>query len=67
MKTTNIIYLIGIIQLVVVDPVMWYFTQVHPFRYERLWAIMLVMNLCLFDAIVFLRRQKTIKARVENG
>ncbi|MEM4834591.1 MAG: hypothetical protein QXS49_00745 [Ferroplasma sp.] len=64
MKTTNIIYLIGIIQLVVVDPVMWYFTQVHPFRYESLWAIMLVINLFLFAAIIFLMLQKTINARV---
>ncbi|WP_337860662.1 hypothetical protein [Ferroplasma sp.] len=64
MKTTNIIYLIGIIQLVVVDPVMWYFTQVHPFRYESAWAITLVINLFLFAAIIFLMLQRTIKARV---
>ncbi len=64
MKTTNIIYLIGIIQLVVVDPVMWYFTQVNPFKYESLWAVTLVINLFLFAAIIFLIMQKTIKARV---
>ncbi len=64
METKNIIYIIGIIQLVVVDPVMWYFTQVHPFRYERAWTITLVINLFLFAAIVFLIMQKTIKERV---
>ncbi|MEM0139150.1 MAG: hypothetical protein QXZ44_00845 [Ferroplasma sp.] len=64
MKTTNIIYLIGIIQLVVVDPAMWYFTQVHPFKNESLWAVTLVINLFLFAGIIFLILQRTIKARV---
>ncbi len=64
METKNIIYIIGIIQLVVVDPVMWYFTQVHPFKYESYWTITLVVNLFLFAAIVFLMMQKTIKERV---
>jgi hypothetical protein len=64
LKTTNIIYIIGIIQLVVVDPIMWYFTQVHPFRYESYWAVTLVINMFLFAAIIFLMLQRTIKARV---
>jgi len=64
LKTTNVIYIIGIIQLVVVDPIMWYFTQVHPFKYESYWTITLVINMFLFAAIIFLMLQRTIKARV---
>ncbi len=64
LETKNIIYIIGAIQLAVVDPVMWYFTQVNPYKYENAWAITLVINLFLFAAIVFLIMQKTIKERV---
>ncbi|KJE49930.1 MULTISPECIES: hypothetical protein [Acidiplasma] len=64
MQTKNIIYLIGVIQLVVVDPLMWYFTQVKPYAYERYWAITLVINLFLFAAIIFMIMQRTIKERV---
>ncbi len=64
MKVTNIVYLIGILQLVVVDPVMWYITQEYPFKYESLWAVVLVINLFMFAAIIFLMLQRTIKARV---
>ncbi len=64
MKVTNIVYLIGILQLVVVDPVMWYITQTHPFKYESIWAVVLVINLFMFAAIIFLMLQRTIKARV---
>ncbi len=64
METKNIIYAIGVIQLVIVDPAMWYFTQTHPFRYERIWTITLVINLFLFAAIIFLIMQKTMKERV---
>ncbi len=64
METKNIIYAIGVIQLVIVDPVMWYFTLTNPFRYERIWTITLVTNLFLFAAIIFLIMQKTMKERV---
>ncbi len=64
LQTKNIIYLIGIIQLVVIDPIMWYFTQANPYKYENAWAVTLVINLFLFAAIVFMIMQRTIKERV---
>ena len=64
MQTKNIMYMIGIIQLVVIDPIMWYFTQANPYKYESAWTIALVINLFLFAAIIFIIMQKTMKERV---
>ncbi len=64
MEDKNIIYLIGILQLIVIDPIMWYFMLRNPIKNESAWAITLVINLFMFAAIIFIIMRQTIKERV---
>ncbi len=64
MEDKNIIYLIGILQLIVIDPIMWYFMLKNPIKNESAWAITLVINLFMFAAIIFIIMRQTIKERV---
>ncbi len=61
MKTSNIVYGIAIFQLVVLDPLMWYFTQVKPYQYESLWAVVLALNILMFGLIALIMFRKTLR------
>ncbi|AAT43720.1 hypothetical protein [Picrophilus oshimae] len=61
MKASHLVYGIAIFQLVVLDPLMWYFTQVRPYQYESLWAVTLGLNILMFGIIALIMFRKTLR------